>query len=137
MVECITPKPFFIGANKQPRLAIYTKLKKIVDLAQVKLFMNPIEPNNKGVYATLKGNEAEVTETICPRFRFYVSSGCRIEGQVKTGSSHYFLSPGNLGDYLLCSGSVDRYIRLWRELGINDLIDDSEEDSKKLTLLEQ
>ncbi|CAI4063810.1 hypothetical protein SUVZ_07G4280 [Saccharomyces uvarum] len=38
------------------------------------------------------------------------------------------------GDYLLCSGSQDRYIRLWR-VRVNDLIDDTEENSKKLTLL--
>lgn len=37
-------------------------------------------------------------------------------------------------DYLLASGSQDRYIRLWR-LKINENIDDSDEDDKKLTLL--
>ncbi|KAL3233046.1 Elongator complex protein 2 [Nakaseomyces bracarensis] len=38
------------------------------------------------------------------------------------------------GDYLLCTGSQDRYIRVWR-VRINDLIDESEEDENKLTLL--
>ena len=38
------------------------------------------------------------------------------------------------GDYLLASGSQDRYIRLWR-IRINDLIANSDEDATKLTLL--
>ncbi|QEU58266.1 Elp2 [Kluyveromyces lactis] len=38
------------------------------------------------------------------------------------------------GDYLLASGSQDRYIRLWR-IRTNEKIDTSEEDEKKLTLL--
>ena len=38
------------------------------------------------------------------------------------------------GDYLLCSGSQDRYIRIWR-VRVNDLIEDSTADGKKLTLL--
>lgn len=37
-------------------------------------------------------------------------------------------------DYLLASGSQDRYIRLWR-LKFNNNIDNSDEDVKKLTLL--
>lgn len=37
-------------------------------------------------------------------------------------------------DYLLASGSQDRYIRLWR-LKFNNNIDDSDEDESKLTLL--
>lgn len=37
-------------------------------------------------------------------------------------------------DYIIASGSQDRYIRLWR-LRLNDAIDDSDEDSRKLTLL--
>lgn len=37
-------------------------------------------------------------------------------------------------DYLLASGSQDRYIRLWR-LRLNDSIDDSDEDETKLVLL--
>lgn len=38
------------------------------------------------------------------------------------------------GDYLLASGSQDKYIRLWR-LRLNGLIDRSDEDESKLTLL--
>lgn len=38
------------------------------------------------------------------------------------------------GDFLLASGSLDRYIRIWR-IRINELIDDSLEDPTKLTLL--
>lgn len=38
------------------------------------------------------------------------------------------------GDYLLASGSQDRYIRLWR-IRTNELIDRSDEDESKLTLL--
>ncbi|KAI5955150.1 ELP2 [Candida jiufengensis] len=37
-------------------------------------------------------------------------------------------------DYILASGSQDRYVRLWR-LKLNDSIDDSDEDPNKLTLL--
>ncbi|KAK6454865.1 ELongator protein 2 90kD subunit [Scheffersomyces xylosifermentans] len=37
-------------------------------------------------------------------------------------------------NYILASGSQDRYIRLWR-LKLNDLIDDSDEDESKLILL--
>lgn len=37
-------------------------------------------------------------------------------------------------DYIIASGSQDRYIRLWR-LRLNEAIDDSDEDSRKLTLL--
>ncbi|CCH42313.1 elongator complex protein [Wickerhamomyces ciferrii] len=40
----------------------------------------------------------------------------------------------NEGDYLLASGSQDRYIRLWR-IRLNELIDNSDEDENKLTLL--
>ncbi|ODV78980.1 WD40 repeat-like protein [Suhomyces tanzawaensis NRRL Y-17324] len=36
--------------------------------------------------------------------------------------------------YILASGSQDRYIRLWR-LNLNDYIDDSDEDERKLILL--
>lgn len=38
------------------------------------------------------------------------------------------------GDYLLASGSQDRYIRLWR-IRLNELIDNSDEDETKLNLL--
>ncbi|CAI5759461.1 unnamed protein product [Candida verbasci] len=38
------------------------------------------------------------------------------------------------GNYILASASQDRYVRLWR-LKLNELIDDSDEDSTKLTLL--
>lgn len=37
-------------------------------------------------------------------------------------------------DYILASGSQDRYIRLWR-LRLNEAIDDSDEDDSKLVLL--
>lgn len=37
-------------------------------------------------------------------------------------------------NYILASGSQDRYVRLWR-LKLNDLIDDSDEDPTKLVLL--
>ncbi|KAI5965720.1 ELP2 [Candida pseudojiufengensis] len=37
-------------------------------------------------------------------------------------------------DYVLASGSQDRYVRLWR-LKLNEFIDDSDEDPTKLTLL--
>ena len=67
MVECITPEAIFIGANKQTQVSDIHKVKKIVAFGAGKTIAlwDPIEPNNKGVYATLKGHEAEVT---CVRF---------------------------------------------------------------------
>ncbi|CCH62523.1 hypothetical protein TBLA_0H02380 [Henningerozyma blattae CBS 6284] len=53
------------------------------------------------------------------------------EDWVKALSFRYQETPG---DYLLASGSQDRYIRLWR-IRINDLIDNSDEDETKLNLL--
>ncbi|CAI4062794.1 Elongator subunit ELP2 SKDI_07G4520 [Saccharomyces kudriavzevii IFO 1802] len=254
MAETIVPEAIFIGANKQTQVSDLHKAKKIVAFGAGKTIAlwNPIEPNNQGVYATLKGHEAEVT---CVRFipesQFMVSAsedhhvkiwkftdyshlqcvqtiehysktivaltalpnlisvGCadgtitlwRQDTQndqfslahkftIKRGffyplclslskvqenkyllaiggtNTHVFIASFVLdnagiencqivaeleghedwvkslafrhqetpGDYLLCSGSQDRYIRLWR-IRANDLIDDSEEDSKKLTLL--
>ncbi|EJS43568.1 elp2p [Saccharomyces arboricola H-6] len=254
MVETIVPEAIFIGSNKQTQVSDLHKSKKIVAFGAGKTIAlwNPVEPNNQGVYATLKGHEAEVT---CVRFipdsEFMVSAsedhhvkiwkftnhehltciqtiehysntivaltalpnlisvGCadgtvtlwkqdtqndrfsvgyeftihkgffyplclslsevqknkyllaiggtnvhvfiasfvlnngevenckivaELEGHEDWIKSLAFRHQETTGDYLLCSGSQDRYIRLWR-IRVNDLIDDTEEDSKKLTLL--
>lgn len=58
----------------------------------------------------------------------------RLEGHedwVKSLSFRYQETPG---DYLLCSGAQDRYIRLWR-IKINDLIEYVEDNMNNLTLL--
>ncbi|CAB4256451.1 similar to Saccharomyces cerevisiae YGR200C ELP2 Subunit of Elongator complex, which is required for modification of wobble nucleosides in tRNA [Maudiozyma barnettii] len=53
------------------------------------------------------------------------------EDWVKSLAFRYQETPG---DYLLCSGSQDRYIRIWR-IRTNDLIKDDDEDENTLTLL--
>lgn len=53
------------------------------------------------------------------------------EDWVKSLSFRYQETPG---DYILCSGSQDRYIRLWR-IKINDLIEHVEDNLDNLTLL--
>ncbi|KAG0670339.1 Elongator subunit elp2 [Maudiozyma exigua] len=53
------------------------------------------------------------------------------EDWVKSLAFRYQETPG---DYLLCSGSQDRYIRIWR-IRTNDLIIDDDEDENTLTLL--
>ncbi|KAG5418996.1 ELP2 [Candida metapsilosis] len=45
-----------------------------------------------------------------------------------------FVTKSKYKDYILASGSQDRYVRLWR-LKLNDSIDDTDEDPTKLTLL--
>lgn len=57
-----------------------------------------------------------------------------LEGHEDWVKSIQFRHQETPGDYLLCSGSQDRYIRIWR-IRTNDLIDDSEDDETKLTLL--
>lgn len=57
-----------------------------------------------------------------------------LEGHEDWVKSIAFRHQETPGDYLLSTGSQDRYIRIWR-IRINDLIDDSEEDDRKLTLL--
>lgn len=57
-----------------------------------------------------------------------------LEGHEDWVKSIAFRHQETPGDYLLSTGSQDRYIRVWR-VRINDLIDESEEDENKLTLL--
>ncbi|CCK71136.1 Elongator subunit ELP2 KNAG_0G00800 [Huiozyma naganishii CBS 8797] len=57
-----------------------------------------------------------------------------LEGHEDWVKSLAFRHQETPGDYLLCSGSQDRYIRLWR-IRIDDLIEGEEEDDNKLTLL--
>ncbi|KAI5949245.1 ELP2 [Candida theae] len=45
-----------------------------------------------------------------------------------------FVTKSKYQDYILASGSQDRYVRLWR-LKLNNSIDDTDEDPTKLTLL--
>ncbi|KAF6046931.1 WD domain, G-beta repeat family protein [Candida parapsilosis] len=45
-----------------------------------------------------------------------------------------FVTKSKHKDYILASGSQDRYVRLWR-LKLNDAIDNTDEDPSKLTLL--
>ncbi|CCF59150.1 hypothetical protein KAFR_0G01170 [Kazachstania africana CBS 2517] len=58
----------------------------------------------------------------------------KLEGHEDWIKSLAFRHQETPGDYFLCSGSQDRYIRLWR-IRINDLIDASDEDEAKLSLL--
>ncbi|CCD24539.1 Elongator subunit ELP2 NDAI_0D02250 [Naumovozyma dairenensis CBS 421] len=60
----------------------------------------------------------------------------KLEGHEDWIKSMAFRHQETPGDYLLCSGSQDRYIRLWR-IRINDLIEeqDDENDENKLELL--
>lgn len=58
----------------------------------------------------------------------------KLEGHEDWVKSLSFRHQETPGDYLLCSGSQDRYIRIWR-IRINDLIENTVEDENKLTLL--
>lgn len=58
----------------------------------------------------------------------------KLEGHEDWIKSLSFRHQETPGDFLLASGSQDRYIRLWR-VRINDLIDDPNESENKLTLL--
>ena len=64
----------------------------------------------------------------------YCKLGAVLEGHEDWVKSISFRHQEVPGDYLLCSGSQDRYIRIWR-VRVNDLIEDSTADGKKLTLL--
>ena len=58
----------------------------------------------------------------------------KLEGHEDWVKSLAFRHQETPGDYLLCSGSQDRYIRIWR-IRTNGLIVDEDEDENMLTLL--
>ncbi|KAK6203468.1 ELongator protein 2 90kD subunit [Scheffersomyces amazonensis] len=76
-------------------------------------------------------------------YTFNLHSSGQVEGFTESAvlSGHedwikclQFVTDAKYKNYILASGSQDRYIRLWR-LKLNELIDDSDEDESKLILL--
>lgn len=62
-----TPEAIFIGANRQTQVSDFNKKRKIVAFGAGKTIAlwRPLDPTNRGVFATLKGHKSEVT---CIRF---------------------------------------------------------------------
>ena len=85
---------------------------------------------NVFVFSFVLNATAETIETL--------QLAAKLEGHEDWIKSLAFRHQETPGDYLLCSGSQDRYIRLWR-IRINDLIEEQDEDDEdiatKLALL--
>ncbi|KAI5957421.1 ELP2 [Candida margitis] len=62
------------------------------------------------------------------------NKGAELTGHEDWVKALQFVTKSNQQDYILASGSQDRYVRLWR-LKLNEFIDDTDEDPTKLTLL--